>query len=162
MWDVVLSTLAHEFGDLADPAEFTRVASRLLVAITLAALIGFERELRGRTAGLRTHMMVALGVALAVVAAQQADLDLSRVLQGVLAGIGFLGAGAILKRTQQEEVKGLTTAASIWATAAMAIAAGLGKESTAVLATIVAIVILAVLRRVDRKIAEMHGERDDD
>lgn len=160
MWDVVLATLADEFADLGDPEQFTRVALRLLLAIGLAAAIGFERELRGRTAGLRTHMMVALGVALAVVAAEQAQIELSRVLQGVLAGIGFLGAGAILKRREKEEVKGLTTAASIWATAAMAMAAGLGKEATAVLATIIALVILEVLRRADRRIARM-GDRSD-
>jgi len=149
MWDTVLMTLREEFADLADPAQFTRVAVRLLLAIVLGAAIGFERELAARTAGLRTHMMVALGVALAVVAAELSELEAGRVVQGILAGIGFLGAGAILKETERAQVKGLTTAASIWATAGIAIAAGLGREATAVLATVLALVILSVLRRLE-------------
>ncbi|MEP7207975.1 MAG: MgtC/SapB family protein [Casimicrobiaceae bacterium] len=162
MCDVVLTTLRDEFTDLGDAAQFTRVALRLVLAVALAGAIGFERELRGRTAGLRTHMMLALGVALAVVIAEQAGIDLSRVMQGVLAGIGFLGAGAIIKRREEEEVTGLTTAASIWATAAIALAAGLGREATAVLATGIALVILAVLRHADERIAEIGAGRDKD
>jgi putative Mg2+ transporter-C (MgtC) family protein len=149
----VLDTLAQEFSDLSDVADFTRVCSRFVLALVLAGAIGFEREVSGHSAGLRTHMMVALGVVLVVVAADQSDIDVSRVLQGILSGIGFLGAGAILKETEREEVKGLTTAASIWATAAIAAAAGLGREATAILATVLALIILAVLRR--------YGERLD-
>jgi putative Mg2+ transporter-C (MgtC) family protein len=73
--------------------------------------------------------------------------DLSRVLQGVTAGIGFLGAGAILKQSNQNDIRGLTTAASIWLTAAIGIAAGMGREATAVLSALFALVILAILRR---------------
>jgi putative Mg2+ transporter-C (MgtC) family protein len=73
--------------------------------------------------------------------------DLSRVLQGVTAGIGFLGAGAILKQQDRNDVRGLTTAASIWLTAALGVAAGMGREATALLSTLFALVILAILRR---------------
>jgi putative Mg2+ transporter-C (MgtC) family protein len=72
--------------------------------------------------------------------------DLSRVLQGVIAGIGFLGAGAILKSSEDQQILGLTTAASIWLTAAVGIAAGMGREATAVLSTVIALLILYALR----------------
>jgi putative Mg2+ transporter-C (MgtC) family protein len=161
VWDVIVATLREEFADLSDPAQFTRVCARLLLAVLLGATIGYEREQRGSTAGLRTHMMVALGVALVVVTAQQSGMDasaMSRVLQGIFAGIGFLGAGAIIKQSEKEQVKGLTTAASIWSTAAIASAAGLGREATAVLATVLSLLILSVLLRLERR-AERDGAR---
>jgi putative Mg2+ transporter-C (MgtC) family protein len=151
----VWSTLQQEFADLSDPEQLTRVSVRLLVAVALGAVLGYERERRGSTAGLRTHMLVALGVALVVVTAEQSGMeaaDMSRVLQGILAGIGFLGAGAILKHGDQDQVRGLTTAASIWATAAIATAAGLGRETTAMLATLLAYLILSLLLRLERHI----------
>ena len=158
MANAIMTTLRDEFADLNDPEQFMRVALRLLVAVLLGAVVGYERERHGKTAGLRTHMLVALGVALVIVSAEQSGVgpsDMTRVLQGLFAGIGFLGAGAILKLDDQERVKGLTTAASIWATAAIAAAAGLGREATAVLATVLTYVILAVLlkleQRMDRK-----------
>jgi putative Mg2+ transporter-C (MgtC) family protein len=164
VWDTVLQTLREEFSDLADPAQFTRVFVRLMLAIALGACLGYERERHGSTAGLRTHMLVALGVALLVVSAQQsgiAQADLSRVLQGIFAGIGFLGAGAIIKQSEKEQVKGLTTAASIWATAAIATAAGLGREMTAILATLLAVVILAVLLRLEQRMIPESSHGDD-
>jgi putative Mg2+ transporter-C (MgtC) family protein len=162
--DVVLDTLRAEFSDLADPAAFTRIALRLVVAVVLAAVIGYERELRGTAAGLRTHMMVGLGVALLVATASESHLEpteVGRVIQGILAGIGFLGAGAIIKQDEKEQVRGLTTAASIWTTAAIATAAGLGREATAIVATILAIVILALLLRLERHVARRRGPSDD-
>jgi putative Mg2+ transporter-C (MgtC) family protein len=98
-------------------------------------------------------MLVALGAALFVIAALQAGLDkadLSRVIQGVVAGIGFLGAGAIIKLSEKEQVKGLTTAASIWATAAIGVTAGMGHVATAAVSTLLALVILAALPRVEK------------
>ena len=77
--------------------------------------------------------------------------DLSRVLQGVTAGIGFLGAGAILKQRDKNDIRGLTTAASVWLTAAVGIAAGMGREATAVLSALFALVILAILRAPRRR-----------
>ena len=162
--DVVLDTLRSEFSDLADPAAFTRIVLRLMVAVALAAVIGYERELRGTAAGLRTHMMVGLGVALLVATTSESHMEpaeVSRVIQGIVAGIGFLGAGAIIKQDGKEQVKGLTTAASIWTTAAIATAAGLGREATAIVATILAIVILALLLRLERHVARRRGAADD-
>lgn len=154
MWETIAATLAEEFADLSDPAQFARVVARLLLAILLGAIVGYEREMHGKTAGLRTHMLVALGVALVIVSAEQAGIeraDMTRVLQGLFAGIGFLGAGAILKRDEKQRVTGLTTAASIWATAAIAAAAGLGRAATAVLATLLVYVILSLLLRLEHK-----------
>lgn len=94
-------------------------------------------------------MLVALGSALFVLVPLPAGTDIcdmSRVLQGVIAGIGFLGAGAILKSSDDQQVRGLTTAASIWLTAAVGIAAGMGREATTVLSTLFALLILLALR----------------
>jgi putative Mg2+ transporter-C (MgtC) family protein len=162
MWQSIVSTLRDEFADLSDPAQVTRVAVRLLVAIALGAVVGYERERHGKTAGLRTHMLVALGVALLIVSAEQSGVqpaDMTRVLQGVFAGIGFLGAGAILKLDEKERIQGLTTAASIWATAAIAAAVGLGREATAILATALVYIILSVLLRLERKYLERGPDR---
>lgn len=142
-------TIQEEFSDLPDAAEVTRLCLRLLVAIILGGVLGYERERTGAAAGFRTHMLVALGAALFVIVPLQAGTDMSdmsRVLQGVIAGIGFLGAGAIIKSSDEQEIKGLTTAASIWLTAAVGIAAGMGREATAVVSTVFALMILIVLR----------------
>ncbi len=108
---VVWATIQTEFSDLQNAEQVTRLCVRLLVAIALGAVLGYERELRGTAAGLRTHMLVALGAALFVLVPMQAGMevaDLSRVLQGVVAGIGFLGAGAIIKLQNEEVIKLLT------------------------------------------------------
>ena len=104
-------------------------ASRLGLAAVLGGLLGLQREWVHSTAGLRTHILVSLGSAffvLAIVVAGGSPADLSRVVQGLVAGIGFLGAGTILKVGDRLEVHGLTTAASIWLTAAIGTGAGLG------------------------------------
>jgi putative Mg2+ transporter-C (MgtC) family protein len=154
-WAAVLETVRSEFADLNDVEQLTRVSTRLVVAVLLGAAIGWEREKRRSAAGLRTHMLVALGAALFVVAPAQAGMEgdaLSRVLQGVISGIGFLGAGAVLKLSEQGEIRGLTTAASIWATAAIGIAVGSGREATALLATLIVVVILSVLARLEQRL----------
>ena len=149
-WDEVWGTVREEFTDIGDGAGIVRIVVRLLVAVLLGGVLGWERESVGAPAGLRTHMLVSLGSALFVLIPLQAGMrfeDLSRVLQGVTAGIGFLGAGAILKQTARNDVRGLTTAASIWLTAALGVAAGMGREATALLSTRFALIILAMLRR---------------
>ncbi|HWV63700.1 MAG TPA: MgtC/SapB family protein [Oxalicibacterium sp.] len=146
---LVWQTLREEFSDISDPAQVTRVCVRLLVAVVLGGLLGYERESRGISAGLRTHMLVALGAAIFVLVPLEAGVsqaDLSRVLQGVVTGVGFLGAGAIIKLNQEQEIKGLTTAASVWLTAAIGVAAGMGREMTAILSALLALFILAALR----------------
>jgi putative Mg2+ transporter-C (MgtC) family protein len=135
--------------------ELARVAVRLLAAAILGGILGFERERKGKAAGLRTHMLVALGTALLTIAPQQAGMsigDLSRVLQGIATGVGFIGAGTILKLTDQEQIKGLTSAATIWLTAGIGIAVGLGSLWMPVLAAIFALAILAALGILESKI----------
>ncbi|MDR6214935.1 MgtC/SapB family protein [Paracidovorax wautersii] len=143
-WDSMAGTVSAEFSDVPDLEQFTRIVLRLAIAALLGGLLGLEREHKGKAAGVRTHMLVSMGAAMFVLAAQQAGIsagDNSRVLQGIIAGVGFLGAGTILKGDAENQVKGLTTAAGIWLTAAIGVAAGLGLETTAVLATGLALVI---------------------
>ena len=152
---IIWTTITQEFSDIPDAAEATRIVLRLGMAILLGAAIGFERELSGKAAGLRTHMMVSLGAAIFVLVplqTQMPEADISRVLQGIIAGIGFLGAGAILKYSDNREVQGLTTAASIWVAAAIGIAAGMGREATAVVSTLAALFILVAVRRMENSI----------
>ena len=142
------STLAAEFSDLPDAAQVTRVLTRLLLAALLGGVLGYERESKGKAAGLRTHMLVAMGAAMFVLIPQQGGMeigDISRVIQGIVAGIGFLGAGAIIKQQQEQSVQGLTTAAGVWLTAAIGIACGMGREATAVISTVLALAILLVV-----------------
>ncbi|MDX9663626.1 MgtC/SapB family protein [Pseudomonas sp. P5_152] len=149
-WHEVWITLQAEFADIGDASQLTRITVRLLIAALLGAILGFEREQKGKAAGVRTHMLVAMGAALFVLVPQmsgaQADA-MSRVVQGVIAGIGFLGAGTILKGKDGDEshVKGLTTAAGLWMTAAIGVAAGMGRESTAVLSTLLALAVFSVM-----------------
>ena len=151
----IWATVCSEFSDIPDIGEATRIVLRLGVAIVLGGLLGYERERSGKAAGLRTHMLVALGAALFVLVPLQGGMqvgDLSRVLQGVIAGIGFLGAGAIIKLGNERQIHGLTTSASIWTTAAIGVAAGMGREATAVVSALIALFVLAVLRRVEKRI----------
>ena len=128
---------------------------RLGLSVVIGGLIGLERQIHGRWAGLRTHMTVSLGAAVfAIVGAGVTSgrmEDATRVIQGVAAGIGFLGAGTILKLSDNVEVKGLTTASAIWLTAALGTAAGFGQWWVAGGGTIVALLVLAVLRPFDKR-----------
>jgi putative Mg2+ transporter-C (MgtC) family protein len=144
IWNTVLS----EFSDIPDVTQATRVTLRLVVAAVLGGILGYERERQGKSAGVRTHMLVAIGSALFVLIPQQAGAsaaDLSRVLQGLITGVGFLGAGSIIMGTKEQETRGLTTAAGIWVTAAIGMAAGMGRESSAVLSTLLALLILSAV-----------------
>ena len=148
-WERSWITIQQEFSDLGSPEDITRIVVRLLVAVVLGGMLGYERETVGASAGLRTHMLVSLGSALFVLIPLQAGMgisDMSRVLQGVTAGIGFIGAGAIIKHSATDDIKGVTTAASVWLTAAIGISAGMGREATAVLSALFALAILGILR----------------
>lgn len=148
-WHAVWATVRAEFSDLNDTADVTQVVVRLGLALLLGGILGFEREMAGRDAGLRTHMLVAVGSALFVLVPLQAGFsqeNMSRVIQGLVSGIGFLGAGAIIKLSAEREVRGLTTAASLWVSAAVGMAAGLGREATAILSVAIALGILAGVR----------------
>ena len=151
VWQQISNTFVAEFSDLKDVSEITTLIIRLLMAALLGGILGFAREQRGKAAGIKTHMLVAIGSALFVLIPQQAGLseaELSRVVQGIIAGIGFLGAGAILKGPDEKDLKGLTTAAGIWLTAAIGVAAGLGREASAILCTLLALVILVAIPKV--------------
>lgn len=159
----IWTTLVHEFSDVPDASTITRITVRLVIAAVLGGILGYERERKGRSAGVRTHMLVAVGAALFVIGPQQSGMeigDLSRVLQGIVQGIGFLGAGAILVRAAQRQVEGLTTAASIWATAGIGVIACLGLEATAVLSTMIVLIILAAVPLVLPKLSEADPASD--
>ncbi len=126
---------------------------RLALALALGALLGLQRERVHSTAGLRTHMLVSLGAAFFVLAAVEAgatSADVSRVIQGLVAGIGFLGAGAILKLGDRGEVHGLTTAASIWLTAAVGTGAGLGHIWLPILGAFFGWIVLGPIGRLEK------------
>jgi putative Mg2+ transporter-C (MgtC) family protein len=151
-WQRIVHAVAEDFSDLPDVADVTRLVLRLLVAAVIGAALGWKREERGKAAGLRTYMLVAVGAALFVVVPQQAGMSeaaISRIVQGLLAGIGFLGGGSILKLTGEHRVEGLTTAAGIWVTAGLGTAAGLGRETSALLGAALAFVILSGVRRIE-------------
>ncbi len=146
-WDTIAQTLVEEFSDLDDPRQVTQLVVRLLLAAFLGGLLGLERERQGKPAGIRTHMLVAASSALIVFVPQQMGMDeeaASRIIQGLLAGVGFVCAGAILKLEREEQVHGLTTAAGVWMTAAIGIACGLGRDLTAALSTLLVLGILAL------------------
>ncbi|MBY0525125.1 MAG: MgtC/SapB family protein [Gemmataceae bacterium] len=157
-------TIRQEFSDVPDGVAAIRLTVRLLVATFLGGALGWQRAETGKAAGTRTHMLVALGAAMFVFVPQRlgADTDdISRTLQGIIAGIGFIGAGTILKLSQEEKVRGLTTAACIWLTAAVGIAAGLGQLVTAAAITLLAFAILSLLPRLgsfdsDKRRQRMH------
>jgi len=156
-WEILGRTVASEFSDLPDLEHAIRVSVRLLLAAVLGGVLGYEREYKGKAAGLRTHMLVSLGAALFVLVPLEGGMplaDLSRVMQGIITGIGFLGAGTILKGNSIQDVKGLTTAAGIWLTAAIGVAAGLGHEATAVLTTCFALVIFLLMPRLEQHAAK--------
>jgi len=133
---------------------FGQIIFRLILSAVLSAVIGLEREYRHKPAGLRTNILVAVGSTLvmltSIYAAGISDGgDITRIASGVLTGIGFLGAGVIMRgrdknREDEEIVQGITTAATIWIVAAIGLAVGLGFYSAAIFSTIIALVILFV------------------
>jgi putative Mg2+ transporter-C (MgtC) family protein len=121
------------------------IVLRLLLATVLGAGIGLQRELSGKPAGVRTHSLICLGSALIVIISVygfEGAFDPSRVAAGMVAGIGFLGAGVIFRGMRGDVVVGLTSAASIWVTAAIGMAAGAGMY---LISTIVAVITVMVL-----------------
>jgi putative Mg2+ transporter-C (MgtC) family protein len=147
--DIILEEMV---SGLPDVRQMVSLVSRLLTAMILGALVGAQRESIGKPAGLRTHMLVAMGSALFVLAPLEAGMELdgiSRVIQGIVTGIGFIGAGAILKLQEKREIEGLTTAAGIWMTAAIGIAAGLGRWGLALVSTILTWITLSVIGKIE-------------
>ncbi len=138
---------------LPDLLSFLQVCIRLVVTVSLGGIVGYEREKAGKAAGFRTHMLVAVGTALFVLPgtiAGMSDEAIRRSIQGGAAGLGFLGGGAILKHTERNVVEGLTSAASIWAIAAIGIAVGLGLIWLALLSTLCIWLILSAFRFLEK------------
>jgi putative Mg2+ transporter-C (MgtC) family protein len=134
-------------GGLPDRRRLAVIVIRLLAATLLGAIVGLQRERAGKPAGLRTHMLVCIGTALVVLAGSSAGMStdgLSRVIQGIVTGIGFVGAGSILKLSHEREIRGLTTAAGLFITAAIGVSAGVGAIGLAIIGTTLAIIVLAL------------------
>ena len=144
---------------------FSDIAARLASALVLGAVLGLNRNLRGKAAGLRTHALVSLGAALAVLTA---DLivgtgngaergAVTRAIQGIVAGVGFLGAGAILKTRSTRAIRGLTTASVIWLAATIGIACGAGYWPAAALAVGLALIVLILGRPLENALDRVLG-----
>ncbi len=148
LWEEIFPGTANQFHVI-------RVVVRLAVAMLLGGVVGFERLRERKPTGFRTHMLVALGAALFTLIPLEAGMshqDLSRVIQGVAAGIGFLGAGTILKQEGQHRVEGLTSAASIWLTAAVGMAVGAGWLWPAVIGVVLAWTVLSTMHQLERRL----------
>jgi putative Mg2+ transporter-C (MgtC) family protein len=146
-------------GGSSDVHQLVRIVVRVLVALTVGASIGIQRQLTGHAAGLRTHMLIALGTTLFVLACEDLGHDaLSRVIQGVATGVGFLGAGAILKLQEEREIFGLTTASGVWLTAGASVCVATGHYVTALLAVVLAWCVLALLVKFEQRLA--HPKHD--
>lgn len=160
--DEVARTLASELA-LPDAATMTVILVRVLAAAALGGIIGWERERKGRAAGLKTHILVSVGSALFVLAPALAGIeggDNTRVMQGIVSGIGFLGAGAILRDGMR--VEGLTTAAGIWMTAAIGMAVGMGQQMLALLTTLLAWLVVAAIPKLLGRTRGHRGHRTPD
>jgi putative Mg2+ transporter-C (MgtC) family protein len=150
--DIFWEELAY---GLPDARQLVRVIIRMVAATLLGAVVGIEREIAGKPAGLRTHMLVSLGTAVFVMAGTSigmSDEGVSRIIQGITTGIGFLGAGSILKISEEREIQGLTTAAGIWMTAAIGMVVGLGSLGVALLSTCLTLIVLAVARSLETRL----------
>lgn len=149
--------------DLETEIPVADMAIRLACACGFAFLLGLDREIRGKAAGLRTHMLVSLGAAGFIIMGMSllfataegdpsASIDPTRIIEGVIGGIGFLGAGAIIR--SGSDVKGITTGASVWAAGAIGLACGMGYLPLAAMFTAFAVVIVLVLGLVEHKVIE--------
>jgi putative Mg2+ transporter-C (MgtC) family protein len=144
MLNVLWQELTH---GLHGPDEILHVIIRLVAALILGGIVGVQRESTRKPAGLRTHVLVSVATAAFVTACSAGGMSpdgLSRVIQGIVTGIGFIGAGTILKVSQEHQIKGLTTAASVWMTAAIGVTVGLGSLGIALIVTVLALIILSL------------------
>ena len=144
--EILWSELTSGFPDTR---QFAVVVIRLIAALSFGAVIGFERQRAGKAAGLRTHILVTTGTATFVLACLSAGMStnsdgISRVIQGIITGIGFVGAGSIIKSDMDRRVQGVTTSAGIWMSAAIGVTVGLGRIGLAMIATLLSLLILRV------------------
>lgn len=145
--------------------QFQEQVLRLVVAMAVGAVIGFERELRDKSAGLRTHILVAIGSATYMIIAEEIvatahgssellRIDPMRAVEGLIGGIGFLGAGAIIQ--ERRKIRGMTTAANLWMTAALGASAGLGFYRSTGLALAAVFLVLVPVRYVEIRMHSKH------
>ncbi len=147
---------------LPDGRHLAIVIIRVIAAVILGGILGLQREKAGKPAGLRTHMIVCLGTAVVVLACLASSMDmsgLSRVIQGIVTGIGFIGAGSILKLSEQREIRGLTTAAGLWMTAAIGVAVGLGSLGVALIGTGATFIVLSLIGAVESRLEKRQKTR---
>jgi putative Mg2+ transporter-C (MgtC) family protein len=157
--DIILKELT---SGLPDSWQFVHVLIRLIAATFLGAVVGIQREKAGKPAGLRTHMLVTLGTAVFVMACSGIGMSseaLSRVIQGIITGIGFIGAGTILKLSEEQDIRGLTTAAGVWMMAAIGVAVGLGSLGVALLSTFFTLIILSFASHFERRVDEKRAKK---
>jgi len=150
--DLILSDLGFS---VPDARTAIRVVARLVAALLAGAVIGWQREHSGKAAGLRTHMLVCCGTTLFVVVCLEVGMAsdaMSRVIQGLVTGIGFLGAGAIIKLEATREIRGLTTAAGIWITAAIGVTIGLGQVGIGAVAVFLTWLVLSVVAKLEARL----------
>ncbi len=141
--------------------EIARITVRLIIAAVLGGIVGFQRAEAGKAAGMRTHMLVALGAAIVVLAPYLAGMstaDISRIIQGTVTGIGFIGGGVILKQSEHRHIEGITTAAGIWLTATIGIVIGMGLLGLGLAGAILALAILTVIGRIEHKFIPERSE----
>ncbi|MEM5460235.1 MULTISPECIES: MgtC/SapB family protein [unclassified Paraburkholderia] len=136
---------------------FREVLLRMVVAVLVGCVVGVDRNLRGKPTGVKTLGLVALGACLVTMAGAGfavsgvgIDANAARAIQGIVTGVGFLGAGVIVQTGGEEKIRGLTTAASIWVTAALGIVCGIGAWSIALTATVLLVLLLILGRPVER------------
>ena len=149
-----------------DPLDFQELLLRLGSATGVGALVGLNREITQKPAGMRTHALVALGAALITVASIQygmgstprEDAAVFRVIQGIITGIGFIGGGVILRLPNEETVLGLTTAATIWIVAGLGIACGFGAWDATIITTALTLIILVIGMRVEKVVQKFNPE----
>lgn len=149
------------------PTDSWSLAGRLALAALLGGILGLNREMALKPAGMRTHALVSLGAALATITglalAQPPGEDAaapSRIIQGLVAGIGFVGSGVILHRRDNHTVEGLTTAASIWVIAATGVAAGAGLWRASVMVVTISLLLLVIGSPIDRFVQRWRSNQE--
>lgn len=150
------------FG-LPESKQVAQVFIRVIASVLLGAVIGWQRETAGKPAGIRTHILVSLGTTVVVLGCFLSGMSsdgLSRVIQGIVTGIGFIGAGSILKLDEERDIKGLTTAASVWVTCAVGVVIGLGELGLAIIVTILTFIVLALVGSVESYFEKKDVDKD--
>jgi putative Mg2+ transporter-C (MgtC) family protein len=152
------------FG-LPESKQVVQFLIRIIASALLGGIIGIQREKAGKPAGVRTHILVSLGTTVVVLACaasgMKPDDGLSRVIQGIVTGVGFIGAGAILKLDSEKDVKGLTTAAGVWMTCAIGLTVGLGELGIALIATSLTFAVLAFVTTIEKRLEkEKHAKQN--